>query len=73
MGSTREWGLDSLTHCCRWSQECYLAQSRPQEWNQLHCVMSPRALNLSGGNRANILFGVSRTISNNVLLTQADV
>lgn len=44
-----------------------------QEWNQLHCVMPPRTLNLSGGNRANILFGVSRTISDNVLLTQADV
>ena len=46
-----EWGLDSLIHCCRWSQEWRLAQSRPQEWNQLHGVMSPRALIPSGGNR----------------------
>lgn len=50
MGSTMEWGLDSLIHCCRWSQEWRLAQSRPQEWNQLHVVMSPRALIPSGGN-----------------------
>ena len=62
----------TLTHCRRRSQERRLAQSRPQEWNQLHCVMSPRALVPGGGKRVNILFDVSRIISNSVLLTQAD-